>query len=122
MSTISVSSKVPAPAVPSMKYRESTMIFRTVVMVLSFLVSGIFDGVGEALSVVKPGRDGAVNLLRPLLPEVFDRERREDGRDRVVHLRYRPECSVGVRGAVRNESRNMCCLLLYRRPATIGAM
>ena len=48
--------------------------------------------------MLKPGRDGAVDLVRPLRPKVLGRERREDGCDCVVHLRHRPECSVGVRG------------------------
>ena len=75
------------------------MIFRTVVIKgFCLLVSWIFDGVGESLSVVQSGRDGAVDLTRPLRSEVVDRERREDGRDGVVHSFHRPERSVDVSG------------------------
>ena len=69
--------------------------------------------------MLKPGRDGAVDLVRPLRPEVLDRERREDGRDRVVHSLHRPERSVDVRGGrsdVPEEPRRVSLRIPQRVP------
>ena len=59
-----------------------------------------------------------MDLVRSLRPEVLDRERREDGCDRVVHLRYRPECSVGVRGGRSDVPEEARCVSV-RRPQRV---
>ena len=82
------------------------------------------------------GRDGAVDLTRPLRSEVIDRERREDGRDGVIHSFHRPERSVDVSGCrpdVAQEARpasvrvpqrvpEHSLFYFYSRLATTGAM
>ena len=87
--------------------------------------------------MLKTGRDGAVDLMRPLRSEVVDRERREGGRDGVVHSFHCPERSVvdvsGCRPDVAQETRSASVRVpqrvpehslfyLYNRLATTGAM
>ena len=59
-----------------------------------------------------------MDLLRPLRPKVLDGERRKDGRDCVVHLRYRPDCSVGVRGGRSDVPEEARCVSV-RRPQRV---
>ena len=69
--------------------------------------------------MLKPKRDGAVELLRPLRPEALNRERRKEGRDRVVYSLHRSERSVDVRGSrsdVSEETRRVSLRIPQRVP------
>ena len=62
--------------------------------------------------------------VRPLHPKVLDRDRREDGRDLVVHSLHRPERSVDVRGGrsdVPEEARRVSVRILQRVPEHVSS-